>query len=518
MVGEVIGSYRIIRQLGEGGMGVVYLAEHTLIGKKAAVKVLLPEFSRNQDVVNRFFNEARAATMVKHPGMIDIYDFGQHSNGSAFIVMEFLEGESLATRLHGAGKLESRLISELGRQIASVLVAVHAKGIVHRDLKPDNIFLVPDSDVAIGERCKVLDFGIAKLQADTAPTSTKTRTGAIMGTPAYMSPEQCRGAGQVDHRSDVYALGCILFHMASGRPPFVGEGPGDVIAQHLYEPPPSLSGMVTPSLDATIRRSLAKKVDERFQTMAEMLAALDSATGRGARTPSQPVVSVAAAPASQPTTLSGAASEMRKRPSGGSLTRLAALGGTGVGIAILGTVWLLSRSSTPTPAPVAIAAPAAPKPAAELPAPPAPSPTAATAPEAKSPAPRPAATPPSEQVQLRIESQPAGATVRRGGKSLGKTPVTVEAMRDSGQLSYELSLDGYEPASVLIGTHEDGSGSAALIKREVASKPVKAQKPAPATKPAASAVSTPAPKPVGPKPAAPKPANKNAVVDPFAAE
>src|SRR5215831_18237470 len=166
VIGTTVGSYRILDKLGEGGMGAVYLAEHTLIGRRAAVKVLLPELSNNQEIVNRFFNEARSTAQIKHPGLIDIYDFGYHTTGSAFIVMEFLDGESLASRLRRESRLPIALLATLGRQIASALAAAHQKGIVHRDLKPDNVFLVVDAEMQHGVRAKVLDFGIAKLQSD----------------------------------------------------------------------------------------------------------------------------------------------------------------------------------------------------------------------------------------------------------------------------------------------------------------------------------------------------------------
>jgi serine/threonine-protein kinase len=233
VIGSTVGSYVIRRVLGEGGMGRVYLAEHQLIGKRAAIKVLLPQYSSQAEIVNRFFNEARASSMLKHPGVIDVYDFGRLPDGSAYLMMEFLEGQSLAARLR-AGSLALELALDIARQVALALGAAHAHGIVHRDLKPDNVFLVPDTELRAGVRTKVLDFGIAKLTDDQGGGGAgATRTGAIIGTPTYMSPEQCRGAGKVDHRSDVYSLGCMLFEMLSGRPPFVAEGPGEVIAAHL---------------------------------------------------------------------------------------------------------------------------------------------------------------------------------------------------------------------------------------------------------------------------------------------
>jgi tRNA A-37 threonylcarbamoyl transferase component Bud32 len=279
MVGEVIGNYRILRKIGEGGMGTVYIAEHTLIGRKAAIKVLQREMSYRRELVTRFFNEAKAATAVKHPGIVELYDFGYASDGSAFIVMEYLEGESLTRRLARLGTLAETSAVALCRQIAGGLGAAHAQGIVHRDLKPDNIFIVRDPDIAGGERTKILDFGIAKLPRDAAGDQSVTLDGQIVGTPAYMSPEQCKGARGVDQRADLYALGCILFEMVCGRGPFVGEGAGEVMAQHIYVavPVPSSIKPVTPQLEQVILRALAKDPAHRFQFAEEMSEALQAA-------------------------------------------------------------------------------------------------------------------------------------------------------------------------------------------------------------------------------------------------
>src|SRR5678815_1043091 len=179
-----IGAYRIQRKLGEGGMGAVYLAEHALLGRQAAIKVLLPALSAQQEVVNRFFNEARSTTSIADPGIVQVFDFGYHTDGSAYIVMEFLDGEALDRRLARLGRLPVAEALRMCRQIASSLAAAHAQGIIHRDLKPENIFLVPDGEVSSGERSKILDFGIAKL-SDNNPGKIKTHTGALMGTPFY---------------------------------------------------------------------------------------------------------------------------------------------------------------------------------------------------------------------------------------------------------------------------------------------------------------------------------------------
>jgi eukaryotic-like serine/threonine-protein kinase len=276
VIGETVGSYRIVGKLGEGGMGAVYVAHHALLGRKAAIKVLLPALSRQPEVVERFFNEARAVTSMSDPGIVQIFDFGYHTDGSAFIVMELLEGEPLDRRLARRGRLPVVEALRIGRQVAISLATAHSRGIVHRDLKPENVFLVRDSEVAHGERAKLLDFGIAKLSGEG--NISKTGTGALLGTPTYMSPEQCRGAGEVDHRSDIYALGCLLFHLLTGAPPFLGEGIGDVIAAHLREPAPSPASRVAgvpAALDALVRRCLAKAAGDRPASMSELAGAID---------------------------------------------------------------------------------------------------------------------------------------------------------------------------------------------------------------------------------------------------
>ena len=268
MIGSTVGSYRILQQLGEGGMGAVYLAEHALLGRRAAIKVLLPALSRREEIVTRFFNEARAATAIPDPGIVQIFDFGFHE-GVAFIVMELLVGEALDKRLETQGRLAAAAALRIARQIAGTLGAAHERGIIHRDLKPENIFLVRDPEVAGGERVKILDFGIAKL-AGVDPGTVKTQVGTVMGTPLYMSPEQCRGAGEVDHRSDVYALGCVLYHMICGRPPFVAQGMGEVLAMQMYEE--AVAPGVGVEVDAMVLRCLAKNPGGRFANMAEVAA------------------------------------------------------------------------------------------------------------------------------------------------------------------------------------------------------------------------------------------------------
>ena len=259
-------------------MGEVYLAEHRNIARRAAIKVLRAEQSVRQDVVQRFFTEARAASVIKHPGIVEIIDCDVDVRGRAYIVMELLEGESLESLLYRAGghTRDPRMAVAIVRDLASALAAAHAERIVHRDLKPANIFMAVDDSVRPPLRVKILDFGIAKLA--TPQRGVNTRTGSLLGTPVYMSPEQCRGAGEVDHRSDIYSLGCIAFELVCGRPPFVREGQGELILAHATEAPPLLSSIdpaIGGSYERHVLRMLAKDPAARPQSMNEVIAMFD---------------------------------------------------------------------------------------------------------------------------------------------------------------------------------------------------------------------------------------------------
>src|SRR5436190_14378062 len=293
-------------------MGVVYLAEHPGIGRRAAVKVLRPGLTDNAELTRRFFNEARAANAIRHPGIVEVFDCGTLPTGTSYIVMELLEGESLSARLQRVGRFNVVDARRIAAQTASALAAAHAAGIVHRDLKPDNLLLVPDDRDASAEVVKVLDFGIAKLGMDASRTSSvRTRTGSVMGTPTYMSPEQCRGTREIDHRADIYALGVILYEMVCGRPPFVSEGFGEMVHLHISAAPPpprTIEPTIPEDLERLILACLAKEPDERIQTMPDVHALL---TGRPtpAGRPSAPTARTprpAAEPAN-PTTFTQAA-------------------------------------------------------------------------------------------------------------------------------------------------------------------------------------------------------------------
>jgi serine/threonine protein kinase len=271
--GTRIGAYRIVTPLGSGGMSEVWLGEHALLGRRAAIKVLRPRLSRQSEIVERLFNEARIMTAIAHPGIVQIYDFGFHVDGNAYIVMELLEGETLGERLARRGALAVGEALRIVRQVASALQAAHAGGVVHRDLKPDNIFLTRDAEVAGGVRAKLLDFGIAKQLGGGGGRTTDE--SMVLGTPPFMSPEQCRGADGVEQRSDVYSLGCVLFAMVTGRPPFEAPG-GLVLAMHQTEPTPLPSRRIPGlplAVDQLVLRCMAKCPAERF-TACELARAI----------------------------------------------------------------------------------------------------------------------------------------------------------------------------------------------------------------------------------------------------
>lgn len=278
---SVMGGYSITGLLGEGAMGKVYRANHDLLGRPAAIKVLHKEHADKQ-AIERFFREARAASAIEHPGIVKVYEVGENDEGS-FLIMEMLEGEDLEARLQREQRLDVQDAARFAVQIASALEVAHANNIVHRDLKPGNLFVIKDDQVSGGERIKILDFGIAKVQAtEKMPNTNATRSDMLLGSPAYMSPEQCRGADKVDGRADLYSLGCILFEMLCGRPPFDQQVVAAVIAAHMRQEPPTLTSLrpeISPELERIVMRLLAKEPAERFQSAAQFIEAMIQGAG-----------------------------------------------------------------------------------------------------------------------------------------------------------------------------------------------------------------------------------------------
>lgn len=275
------GKYRVQRLLGEGGMGEVFLAEHEAIGKRVAIKVLRSEQAQKDDVVERFRLEARSASRIQHPNVVQVFDFGQIEDGRFYLALEYLDGLDLADQLHKTKMIEPLRALYIALQLCAGLSAAHASGIVHRDMKPENVFLQPNK---FGfDDVKVVDFGIAKMREISehasvnppapSPTGDRdrriTKAGSIFGTPEYMAPEQAAGR-EVDHRADLYAVGVILYEMLTGRVPFSGDGMIETLTKHITEavrPPRQLNPNISPALEATILKALAKTPAERQANM-----------------------------------------------------------------------------------------------------------------------------------------------------------------------------------------------------------------------------------------------------------
>ena len=277
--GTEIGGYRLVTELGHGGMGTVYFGEHLLIGRRAAIKILHPEFAQDSELVERFLTEARAVNDIRHPNVVEITDVGRFQD-RPYIVMELLEGETLGERLEREGPLQDAPVVRITRQMASALGTAHERGIIHRDLKPENIFLTNHPDFP--DHLKLLDFGIAKL-IGPARAGKKTRAGMLLGTPAYMSPEQCKGEDDIGAASDIYSLGIVLYEMVVGRPPFMADNLNRIIIAHATEAPVPASERnpdVPPWLNDLIMRMLAKEPTERPANMREVRELLEPARPR----------------------------------------------------------------------------------------------------------------------------------------------------------------------------------------------------------------------------------------------
>jgi len=429
-------------------MGAVYLAEHPGIGRRVAVKVLHKNYTRDEHLLARFLNEARAANAIRHPNIIEILDSGMMADGTPFLVMELLEGESLGNRLRQTGALPIPTAVDFAYQTASALGAAHAKGIVHRDLKPDNLFVVPDPHDAHRERIKVLDFGIAKLQQGSTGDSVKTRTGTLMGTPIYMSPEQCRGTRAIDHRSDIYSLGVIFYEMLVGQPPFVSEGFGELVNMHLNVPPaPARSKRpeIPAAVDALVMKMLAKNPEERYADMKQVQAALKASGGSQFTVAgSSPDLAKTHAPKSvsqtspmHDTTFSAGAGERVETQVVRGRGKVMVAGLVAVGAVAGGIFWWQSGGSGTSTGPATkptmpIATSTPPKPVTP--------PTPPTVPVATT---KPVAPQP-KKVELRLASMPTGAKVLDGadGEVLGVTPLVLTRPR-GGSLTLRFEKDGY---------------------------------------------------------------------------
>ncbi len=483
MIGTTLGNYKITAQIGSGGMGIVYVAEHVLLGKQAAVKVLKPERCESPEIVERFFNEARAASMVKDPGIPEIFDYGRLVEGNAYLVMEMLEGQTLGAVLKDSIRLSPGRSLALARLMAGTLKATHELGIIHRDLKPDNVFVVPDAAMPRGERIKILDFGIAKLQGDNHSSNVQTETGRLMGTPYYMSPEQCRGAGDIDHRTDIYSLGCVLYQMLTGRPPFTMQGSGEVLAAHIHVVPKHI-GEVEPAIPTKLAsltmQLLEKDPNNRPQTMLAVMQGLNEIASYTEMLTPEPSLAKSAdldieqyrdtlddiEPLKHSTTLGASSGEYQASPketfaippAKPSMVRRVAMPLAlllGVGFGGWGAYTVLEQKADEAQR-------------AEAPA------VAATAPveTAPSPAPEPIIVRelvevPAEMVSLTIESDPKGARVYRisDGVEVGRTPHTVTVRQGKGSMGFLLRKTGYRNETIELPVSKDGTTRIVLKSR-----------------------------------------------------
>jgi serine/threonine-protein kinase len=386
-LGHVLGHYRLQRVIGEGGVGTVYEGEHVQLGRKMALKVLHPDGATGE-VIRRFFNEARAVNEIRHPNILEVEDFVTTDDGEHYLLMELLVGEDLRAKLSRDGVLPPEQVTQIGDQLASALSAVHGVGIVHRDLKPDNIYVCDNGE------CKLLDFGIAKFMTEGQGV---TRAGMTLGTPEYMAPEQIVARGAPGPRTDIYALGMVMYECLAGAPAFTATTTAGVLRGHISEqvvPPSQRRGQPVPAvLEAAILKCLEKDPEKRFADSFELREALR------ADKPVQRAVAILAPP---------------KRRRRRALHMLPAFA---MAIAALVIHLAPLETAASSPAPRAAAAPPRPAPAAPAPPPPAPPPPP--------PSPPPAPSPPAE-VKLALASDPAGAELFLGAERtpIGRAPVT----------------------------------------------------------------------------------------------
>lgn len=426
----VDGRYHVERRLGEGGMGVVYQCRHTIIDKQVAMKVLRADLARNVEVTERFLNEARSASSIGNPHIIDISDFGLLPDGAAYFVMEFLTGTSMAELVETGAPQAPMRVGDIALQLTQALHAAHERGIVHRDLKPDNIFLVQRGSEE--DFVKILDFGIAKASYTQGKL---TQAGQVFGTPHYMSPEQSSGA-EVDHRSDIYSLGVILYELLCGKLPFEAENFMAILTQHMYKAPASFADMgelphpLPEGLEDVVMTCLAKHPDERYQSMRELgdelrhvfggalpLYALD----RRSFIDSTPEAYFARLSGAPPSSGQRASSPVTLPPRAGRGSHVL-LGAAGLAAAAFSAtvVWMLASGPSTPPAVDSAAEPT----------------------QARGSSTQPADSKTTPKAPVVVAIAPLHAHVFLGDQDLGPSPLMVEV--GDSPLSLQARLDGYK--------------------------------------------------------------------------
>jgi eukaryotic-like serine/threonine-protein kinase len=435
-VGDVLGQYELKEMLGQGGMGTVFLAEHKLLERRVAIKILLPEFADQLGIVHRFFKEAQAVNRIGHPNIVDIMDCVEGVDHLPYLVMELLEGESLQAVIQARAPMRPEEVVSLGRQICSALSAVHAKGIVHRDLKPENLFVSQQPDGSF--RVKLLDFGIAKFMA-ADDSFLKTLTGEPIGTPEYMAPEQIEGVS-MDHRIDIYAMGVMFFEMLTGKPTFEAAQIGQLLFHHLNTEPESPSvrrvamgaDPVPEPLEDAILSCLAKDPDQRVQSMSQLVELLEWSLEEDTGVVVLPDLEAVEVKARQ----------KRQRwmwPAMGAVAASVLL--------VLGGWWFLSGSGAegtkPDPRPAAASLHAAP-----------------------AMAPRPGAIPLTRARKVAITSAPSGASIYRvsDGTYIGRTP-HVAVLNPSDRWRLRLFFAGHKPAVAAVSGVGGGPVHVVLVNK-----------------------------------------------------
>ena len=433
------GRYLVTRKVGQGGMGAVYEATHTLIGKRVAVKVLLEKYAQREAIVKRLKQEAQLASSIGNEHIIDITDFGNTDDGRTFVVMEFLEGESLAECLAKEPKLPESRILRIATQAASALAAAHAKGVVHRDIKPENIFLLKRKEL---DFIKVVDFGISKSLRQSGEEEEAvrlTQTGMVLGTPLYMSPEQARGDEDLDHRVDIYALGVIMYEAASGRVPFSGNNYLSVISQVLNETPKPLREIrpeLSDEFEAIVNKALAKDRNDRYASATDMLVDLNALMD-------DPTHSTERAKITGPR-------KLLPRPNVAKIPRIAwAIGGAGVAVALVMIVVMLlmgnkQKKQQPKQQPQVIAKQDAG--AKDM-----------TTVDAG------VAEPVVEKIKLTFASDPPGATIFRESEEVGKAPQALDFVKNNKEVTVQAQLPGME-GQITINPLERTDGKTITIK------------------------------------------------------
>ncbi len=459
LVGQVLCErYEILDKLGEGGMGTVYLAEHVTIRKRCAIKVLSQEYANKQDLIDRFLQEARAASMISHENVVEITDFGTAPNGSVFFVMEWLDGEDLSSTIKREGALPWSRVQPIALQICRALEAAHGKGIIHRDMKPENCFRIKRSSSA--DFIKVLDFGIAKVTTEEGDGKGLTKTGMIFGTPEYMSPEQAQGI-RVDHRADIYAVGVILYELLTGKVPFTADSFMGILTQHMFEAPKSpraMVGSITEDVENIILKSMQKDRDLRFQSMSEFIEAIE-AVGTGAA----PVAVVAetlskppergkamtftgeAAPANQTVPQLATATLPPTNTGGNKITLIVSVVAALI-VGIGGALMFLSTQQEKEEAPVEVAKAPEPEPEPE-PAKVEPEPAA----KADLPAEDTKAEPAVPMVSVTISANVTASIIDPSdGGVLGETGTPIELPKSEEKRPLSLQADGYKDLDIEI--------------------------------------------------------------------